>query len=298
MTPFIRISALCFNLVFGLQLAAEPLRVVTLHTVLTEIAREVGGDQVAVTPLLKPGVDPHVFEPAPADIRRLRQADLVLAAGLGLETYLDRLAGDIGRDRLVRVGDDLPGLLHGACTHGHDHDGHQHDLDPHWWLGVTQMLAAVDRVTRELSARRPMAAADFDRNAAVYRTRLEALRAWISSKLSVLPGERRQLITAHDAFGYFAHEHGFAVHPLLGTSTAAEADARQVAAVVKLIRARGIRTVFVEDAVNPRLIEAIVRDTGARLGPPLYSSGLGPGAVGTYEGMMRHNVTAIVEGLR
>lgn len=300
MIPILRLFPVWFALAAGLPLAAAgPLRVVTLHTVLTEIALEVGGDHVTVTPLLKPGADPHVFEPAPADIRRLRSADLVLAAGLGLETYLERLADEIGRDRLVRVGDDLPGLLPGACTHGQEHDDHHHhDIDPHWWLGLDPMLAAVDRVARELTARQPAAAADFARNAAAYRARLESLRTWITAALAAIPGERRQLVTAHDAFGYFAREHGFAVHPLLGTSTAAEADARRVTAIVKLIRTRGLRTVFVEDSVNPRLIEAIVRDTGARLGPPLHSSGLGTGAAGTYAGMMRQNVTALVEGLR
>lgn len=275
---------------------AAPLRVVTLHTVLTEIAQEVGGDQVAVIALLKPGVDPHAFEPVPADIRRLQQADLVLAAGLGLETYLDRLAPEIRPGRLIRVGDDLPDLIEGSCDHEH-HD-HTHDLDPHWWHGVPQMLAAVDRVRVELSALRPEAAADFEQRATAYRTRLEALQAWIKTELAVIPGERRQLITSHDAFGYLAHEHGFAVHPLLGASTVTEADARQVARIVRLIQRRSIRTVFAESSVNPRLIEAIVRDTGARLGPPLYADGLGTGEAATYEGMMRHNVAAIVSGLR
>lgn len=279
------------------QLApAAPLRVVTLHTVLTEIAQKVGGDQVTVIPLLKPGVDPHAFEPVPADIRRLQQADLVLAAGLGLETYLDRLAPEVGSGRLIRVGDDLPDLIEGSCDH-ENHD-HTHELDAHWWHGVPQMLAAVDRVRRELSALRPEAAAGFDQRATAYRTRLEALQTWIKTELAVIPGERRQLITSHDAFGYLGHGHGFAMHPLLGSTTVAEADARQVARIVRLIQRRGIRTVFAESSVNPRLVEAIVRDTGARLGPPLYADGLGTGDAATYEGMMRHNVTAIVSGLR
>jgi zinc/manganese transport system substrate-binding protein len=275
-----------------------PLRVVTLHTVLTEIAQEVGGAQVAVIPLLKAGMDPHVYEPAPGDIRRLKSADLVLAAGLDLETYLNRLAPEIPAGRLVRVGDELPGLIEGECTHDHhDHD-HDHGFDHHWWHGFTQMHAAVDLVARELSIRRPAAASDFARRAAAYQDRLAALRTWVVAELAAVPGERRQLVTSHHAFGYFAHEHGFATHPLLGNSTAAEADAREVARIVRLIQRRSIRTVFAENSVNPRLIEAIVRDTGARLGPPLYADGLGTGEAATYEGMMRHNVSAIVSGLR
>jgi len=279
-------------------LTAQPLRVVTLHTVLTEIVQEVGGDHVRVDPLLKAGIDPHAFEPAPGDIRRLKAAELVFAAGLGLETYLNRLAPEIGAGRLVRVGEDLPGLIEGQCNHEHHDDEHDHGFDHHWWHGIPQMLAAVDRVARELTARRPDAAADFAANADAYRARLEALRDWITAELAAVPGERRQLVTSHHAFGYFASEHGFATHPLLGSSTVDEANAREVARIVRLIQRRGIRTVFAEKSVNPRLIEAIARDTGARLGPLLYADGLGTGDAATYEGMMRHNVSAIVAGLR
>lgn len=279
-------------------LGATPLKVVTLHTILTELAQEIGGGHVTVVPLVKAGMDPHGFEPTPVDIRQLKSADLVLAVGLNSETYLNRLAPEIPPGRLVRVGDDLPGLIEGRCEHEHHHDHHDHGFDHHWWHGITQMHAAVERVARELTARRPAAAADFARNAAAYRERLEGLRTWIVAELAVLPGERRLLVTSHNAFAYFAAEHGFAVHPLLGSNTVAEADARQVASVVRLIRRHGIRTVFAESSVNPRLVEAIARDTGAKFGPLLYADGLGLGAAATYEGMMRHNVSTIVAGLR
>jgi len=283
-------------------LAVEPLRIVTLHTVLTEIVREVGGKEVALTPLLSPGIDPHAFEPAPADIRRLKQADLVFAAGLGLETYLPKLVKDAKPGQIIEVGGLLPNLLK-TCLEGHDH-GHDHshdhgETDPHWWHSLDQVMAAVDVVARVCGERQPGAAAAFTRNATAFKARLAALQTWARAEIAQIPLNRRLLVTSHDAFGYFARDFGFKVHPLLGASTAGEANARRVAATIDLIRREKIKAVFAEVSANPRLIQTIVRETGARLGQPLWGDGLGtePGNA-TIEAMFRHNLSAIVDALR
>jgi len=282
-----------------------PLRIVTLHTVLTEIAREVGGDAVTVVPLLRPGVDPHVFEPAPADIRRVREADLVLAAGLGMETYLPRLRRDLPADRVLEVGNRIPDPVQ-VCTadHGHEGRGHAHDHDhgeddPHWWVAVDPLLAAIDIVTTELAARRPAAASAIHARAAAYRGRIAALKPWAQAEIARIPANQRLLVTSHDAFRYLAREYGLEVQPLLGASTADETSARQLAATVDLIRQRGLRTVFAEASANDRTLAAIARETGAKPGRPLCADGLGgqPGT-DTIEGMIRHNILAIAEGLR
>jgi len=282
-----------------------PLLIVTLHTVLTEIAREVGGDAVTVVPLLRPGVDPHVFEPAPADIRRVREADLVLAAGLGTETYLPRLRRDLPADRVLEVGNRIPDPVQ-VCTadHGHEGHGHAHDHDhgeddPHWWVAVDPLLAAIDIVTTELAARRPAAASAIHARAAAYRGRIAALKPWAQAEIARIPANQRLLVTSHDAFRYLAREYGLEVQPLLGLSTADETSARRLAATIELIRQRGLRTVFAEASANDRTLAAIVRETGAKPGRPLCADGLGgqPGT-DTIEGMIRHNILAIAEGLR
>lgn len=285
--------------------ADAPLRVVTLHTVLTEIAREVGGDAVTVVPLLRPGVDPHVFDPAPADIRRVQDADLVLAAGLGMETYLPRLRRDLPAGRVVEIGDRLPDSVqvcsddHGHAGHGHAHNHDHGETDPHWWLAVEPLLGAIDIVTAELTARRPQAAAGIQTRAASYRARIAALKPWAEAEIARIPANQRLLVTSHDAFRYLAREYGLEVQPLLGLSTADETSARQLAATVDLIRQRGLRTVFAEASANDRTLAAIARETGARPGRPLCADGLGgqPGT-DTIEGMIRHNILAIAEGLR
>ncbi|MFN5559602.1 MAG: metal ABC transporter substrate-binding protein [Opitutaceae bacterium] len=285
--------------------AAEPRRVVTLHPVLTQIAREGGGDAVTVVPLLRPGVDPHVFEPAPADIRRVREADLVLAAGLGMETYLPRLRRDLPADRVVEVGNRIPHPVQ-VCTadHGHEGHGHAHDHDhgeddPHWWVAVDPLLAAIDIVTTELAARRPAAASAIQTRAAAYRARIAALKPWAQAEIARIPEAQRLLVTSHDAFRYLAREYGLEVQPLLGLSTADETSARRLADTIELIRQRGLRSVFAEASANDRTLAAIARETGAKPGRPLCADGLGgqPGT-DTIEGMIRHNILAIAEGLR
>ncbi|MFI5336444.1 MAG: metal ABC transporter solute-binding protein, Zn/Mn family [Opitutales bacterium] len=278
----------------------RPLRVVSLHTVLTEIAREVGGDQVAVTGLVRPGVDPHEFDPSAADVRLVADADLVLAGGLHLESYLDRLATEAGvSGRVCLVGDALPHVLTPAGGGTPPPLSAGAEQDPHWWHSIDNVRFATDLVRARLTALRPASADAFARHARAYEQRLADLKAWVAREVARVPPARRQLVTSHDALGYFARDYGFTIHPISGLSTESEPDARRLGRLIDLIRTEHIPAIFTESGVNPRLIETLVRETGARLGDELYADGLGP--VGsdsaTYEGMYRHNVRAIVSQL-
>jgi zinc/manganese transport system substrate-binding protein len=274
--------------------AGPPLRVATLNTVLAEVAREVGDDRVAVANLVQAGVDPHTFNPSPADIRTLVDADLVLASGLGLEGYLARLVASVGpTDRVIAVGDAVPLVL------SLPRPGKPGEKDPHWWHSIDDMVFAVGFVAGEFARERPADADLFAQNALRYRHRLEALRAWVTVQVGVLPPARRQLVTSHDAFGYFAREFGFSIHAINGLSDDSEADARHLAALIDLIRRDNIRAIFAESSANPRLVANLVEETGARLGGTLYADGLGPPGSGadTYESMYRRNVRTIVSAL-
>jgi zinc/manganese transport system substrate-binding protein len=263
--------------------------VVTLSTVLTEVAREVGGSRVQVVGLVRPGVDPHTFGPSPADVRAVVDADVVIASGLNLEAYLDRLVANSGtRARILSVGDALPG---GAPGRG--------ERDPHWWHSIDNMILAAELVRAEFTRELPGSGDYFSANALAYEEGLRRLKAWAAAEVARLPPGRRQLVTSHDAFGYFARDYGFTIHPISGLSTESEADARRLAGLIDLIRRDRIPAVFAEDSVNPRLVENLVRETGVRLGGTLYADGLGPAGSGaeTYEGMYRHNVATIVDAL-
>jgi zinc/manganese transport system substrate-binding protein len=280
----------------GTRLGAqeEPIRVATLSSVLTEVAREVGGDRVAVTGIVLAGVDPHTFSPSPRDIRTMVDADLVLASGLNIEAYLDRLvASDIPTSRVVAVGDRLPSVILFPRLAG------MPEKDPHWWNSVGNVVLAAGIVSAEFSRIRPGSAEVFAANLRTYTARLRALGRWAALEVGTLPPERRILVTSHDAFGYFARDYGFRLHAINGLSTDGEADARNVAALVDQIRRERIPAVFVESSVNPRLVENLVRETGVKLGGSLYADGLGPPGSGaqTYETMFRHNVETIVRSL-
>jgi len=273
---------------------APPLNVVTLNSVLTEVAREVGADAVHVTGLVRPGVDPHTFSPTPADIRTLADADLVLASGLSIEAYVDRLvAGSVFGGRVVRVGDRVPLVL---SLPGRGGSG---ERDPHWWHSIANVIAAAEIVRGELARLRPESAADFARNAARFQGRLAQLQSWAAREVDRLPPGRRLLVTSHDAFGYLAHDYGFEVHPVNGLSTESEADAKHLASLVDLIRRQKVRSVFVESSANPRLVEKLLQETGARMGGRLYADGLGAAGSGAedYVSMYRSNIATIVDGL-
>ena len=273
---------------------AAKIRVVTLNTVLTEVAREVGGAEVDVVGIVAPGVDPHTFNPSPSDIRALVDADVVLATGLNMEAYLDRLVASLGpRGRIVAVGDALPMALDLPGAPG------RVEKDPHWWHSIGNVILAADLVRREFVRSRPAGAEVFTANLEAYSARLRMLREWVSAQIGRLPPEKRHLVTSHDAFGYFARDYGFQVHAINGLSTDGEADARNVAGLIELIRREKIRAVFAENSVDPRLVENLIRETGVRLGGTLYADGLGPPGSGaeTYELMYRHNVAAIVGAL-
>ncbi|MEO6784814.1 MAG: metal ABC transporter substrate-binding protein [Chthoniobacteraceae bacterium] len=259
------------------------LRVSSFSTILTEIAREVGGNRVDVTGHVKPGVDPHEFEPKPADLKIVSSADLILVSARHMEDYIGKLreaAG--GKAALLEVGDQLPGPKD----------------DPHWWHSIANIERATRIVRDELIRLRPNDRAEFEANAAACTGRLEALEKWVKAKVAELPRDRRKLVTNHDSFGYFAREFGFTVHPIAGLTQNDQPGSKKVAEIIAAIRREGVKAIFSEDNENPKVIQQITRETGAKLGGKLYSDGLGAKPDDSVEAMFRHNVTIIVEALK
>jgi ABC-type Zn uptake system ZnuABC Zn-binding protein ZnuA len=280
---------------------APPLRVATLHPILTEFAREIGGPRVEIEALVPGGVDPHTFAPTPKQVAVARAADLVLATGLHLEGFLDRIAtGDTPSDRLLRVGERLPLTLNLDPAHpGCSTLCGQGEADPHWWHGIGNALFVTDLIRAEFTRLRPADADTFARHAQQLQQRLFALQAWAGARIRALPPARRHLFTTHDAFGHLARDYGFTVHPLAGYSTEAEPDARQLAALVDKVRRLGVKAVFAEDSASDRLIQALAAETGVVVPPALYADGPGApgGGIETYEQMMRHNLGTIIDAL-
>jgi zinc/manganese transport system substrate-binding protein len=295
--------ALCLT-ALAVRAASEPppLRVVTLHPILTEFASAVGGEAVRVEGLVPGGVDPHTYEPSPREVAAARSADLVVATGLHLESYLERLADpDRQADRIVRIGERLPIRL----TLDPEHPGCSvacgaGEADPHWWHGLNNALFVADLLRAEFTRLRPAEAAGFAARAQTLQQKLFALQAWAGREIATLPPARRQLVTTHDAFGHLARELDFTVHPVGGLSTENEADARRLAELIATVRRLGVRAVFADAEGSDRVVRTLASETGATLPPALHADGPGaPGSgVETYEAMYRHNLSTLVAALR
>lgn len=269
----------------------DAIRVSSFSTVLTEIAQQVGGDRVMVTGHIKPGMDPHEFEPQPADLVTVSKSQLVLLSAKHLEGYVNKLKEATGgKGNIVEVGNQLSSLKMkegGAVVE-----------DPHWWHSIANMKRAAKAVRDQLSQIRPADKAVLSKNTDAYLVKLDRLQEWVKTRVAELPRDRRKLVTSHDAFQYFAQENGFTIYAIEGVSSSDQPSSKKVAEIIAAIKAQGVKAIFPESIENPKVLKEITRETGAKIGTELYADGLGGGEAATYEGMMKHNVNAIVDALK
>lgn len=275
------------------------LRVVATTNIIADTAQAIAGGDAEVVALMGPGVDPHLYKASESDVRKLAGADLILYNGLHLEGKMGDILVKMARQRpVVAVADQVPDdeLLEPPQLAGL--------YDPHVWFDVSLWATGVDVIADELARLDPDHAEGYRQRAADYAAQLAELDAWVESQVASLPEDRRVLITAHDAFGYFGRRYGIEVVGIQGISTLAEAGLEDVERVVDMVVDRGVPAIFVESSVSPRTVEAVqaaVRDRGAQveIGGQLYSDALGAAGTpgGTYTGMVRHNVETLVEAL-
>jgi zinc/manganese transport system substrate-binding protein len=281
--------------------AEERIKVATFSTILTEIAQEVGGEHANVVGLVKPAVDPHEYQPTPADLKVVSDSQLILTSGKHLGNYINKLQEATGgKADLVKVGDEFASLKmkpeEGEEAGTVDKSGMIED--PHWWHSVDNVRKATKIVRDELIKLDPTEKAAFDANAKRYLVSLDALEAWVKRKVAELPRDKRKLVTSHDAFQYFARDYGFTIYAIEGRTTESEPSNRHVAGLIDKIKKEGVKAIFLESTLNPKVTREITRETGARIGGTLYADGLGTGDASTYAGMMKHNVSTIVDALK
>lgn len=286
-------------------LAQEPLPVVASFSILGDFVKQVGGERVAVTTLVGPDGDAHVYSPTPADAKAMAGAKLILINGLKFEGWMTRLIKSSGAKAPVAVATKgiTPQALEKDDDHGkgekHDH-GHDHGHeDPHAWQSVANAKIYVANTRDALSEAEPASKALFAANASAYLAKLETLEGEVKAAVARIPAERRKAITSHDAFGYFVKAYGFAFIAPQGVSTEAEASAKDVGRIIRQIKAQKIPAVFLENVTNPRLVEQIARESGAKIGGRLYSDALSAanGPAGTYIAMMKYNISQIEKAL-
>jgi len=272
-------------------------KVVATFSILGDLVGEVGAERIELAVLVGADTDAHTYQPKPTDARALASAQALVSNGLGYEGWIDRLAKAApfkGRAIVATAG---VATLEGAPTPGHGN--HAHGPDPHCWQDVTRVQRYVGNIVEGLAAADVANAAFYRERGHAYDKRLAALDQWIKTEIAKVPAAQRRAITAHDSFRYFTAAYGVQFFAPRGFTTESEPSAKDVATLIRLVREQKIRALFVENMSNPGLIDQIARESGAVVGPRLYSDALsGPGGPApTYEAMMRHNVTALVAGM-
>ena len=279
--------------------ANEPLPVVASFSILADMVKQVGGPHVEVTSLVGPNSDAHVFDPTPADAKRLAAAKLVVVNGLGFEGWLNRLVKSSGYKGPVLTASKGVKTIPMADDHGHGHSHSHAAPDPHAWQSLLNARQYVENIRVALSAAMPAHSADFQSRATDYLKQIDALEKSTQARIAAVPMERRRVITSHDAFGYFARAYKVTFYPLQGLSTASEPSAADVVRIVNEIKKNKVTAIFAENISDPRVLERVTKDTGANIGGTLYADALSaPGTqADTYLKMFELNVSTIVAGI-
>lgn len=285
----------CLMLVAGPAFAAEPLPVVASFSILSDLTQRVGGARVRVYALVGADADAHVYQPTPADAKMIGRAALVVVNGLGFEGWMDRLVKAAGyRGRIV------------VASHGiaplklpQEQGGKHAESDPHAWHDPANAHRYVENIAAALAEIDPTGKAEYAANAARLLGDIDSLDREIRTQLGVLPEARRTIVTSHDAFAYFGRAYDIRFRAPTGISTEAEASAADVGKLIRQIRAEKIPAVFMENISDPRLLERIRAESGARIGGTLYSDALSPpgGPAATYVDLMRYNARTLAAAL-
>jgi zinc/manganese transport system substrate-binding protein len=264
---------------------ASPPRIVASFSIVADMAREIAPPGVEVRSLVGPNADAHVFEPTPAHGRQLAQADLVIVNGLGFEGWIDRLIKVSGYKGKVVV----------ATAGITPRKGGHHGTDPHAWQDLALARRYVANLAAGIGERWPEHRAAVQQRSADYTARIDALDAQVRAELGTIPRAQRRVIASHDAFGYFGDAYGVDFLAPQGWTTSSEPSAAAVARLIRQIRDKQVRAVFVENISDPRLVERIASEARASIGGTLFSDALSApgGPADTYLKMMAHNSSSL-----
>jgi manganese/iron transport system substrate-binding protein len=270
-------------------------QVVVTSTIITNLAAEIGGEEVQITGILKPGADPHIYEPVPADSRVLEEANLILYNGYNLEPGIIKLMNATGGNvKKIPVGEVVKYL---KLDKGKGEIG----PDPHVWGSAANVISMVKAIRDSLIELSPEDKNKFVENAKRLTDELQQLHIWINQEIQTIPLDKRKLITTHDAFQYYGNAYKIAISgTLIGISTEEQPSAQTVKKLVESIKKIGVPAIFAETTINPALIKTVAEEAGVKLAPtPLFSDSIGAkGSNGdTYIKMMVANTRAIVEAL-
>ncbi|MBD1587015.1 metal ABC transporter solute-binding protein, Zn/Mn family [Pseudomonas typographi] len=286
-----RCALLLLALVLPLAAQGEPVKVLTSFSILADMVQQIGGEDIELTNVVGPDSDAHTYETTPADGRHVQQADLIVENGLQFEPWLDRLiASSETHARQVKASEGvLPRTLK---------EGGQTVPDPHAWNSLANARIYAANILHGLQQVDPVDAAAYQRNHDAYVANIDALLALAQHTFESLPPGNKRIVTSHDAFGYLGQAYGIQFIAPQGISTEREPSAADVANLVRQIREQHIKAVFLENIADPRLLQQVASESGARMGGTLYSDALAAsGPASTYLGFSRSNIETLGRAL-
>ncbi|MEN6484015.1 MAG: metal ABC transporter substrate-binding protein [Syntrophobacteraceae bacterium] len=284
--------------------APRALKVLAVESFLCDIAQNVAGSRYKVDTLLPSGMDPHSYEPTPADVVRVAECDVLIVNGGGLEEFLDRLLKNAGGNhKVIEASEGLASRTEREGENGErpEADHHHHEGDAHFWLSPVNVVKYVQNIRDALSRIDPEGGSVYAANAEAYIARLNELDRWIEEQVAQIPSEKRLLVTNHESFGYYADRYGFRIVGTIvpSVSTDAAPSARQLADLIGKIRQTGAKAIFLETGANPQLPRQVAKETGVRVAELYDHSITGPdGPAPDYISMLKYDTTTIVNALK
>ena len=268
---------------FGPPSDADAIDVVATTTVFADLVRQVGGSHVRVSSLVPAGGEVHTFDPTPADIARVADADLVVMNGLGLDDWVADLAADSGSDApILRLGEGIEGAID----------------NPHLWMDVRNGIRYAVRIGDELARIDAPNATSYGDQTKAYTQRLTELDSWAREQIAAIPAERRKIVSFHDALPWFAAAYDLEIVGTVIDAPGQDPSAGEIAGLIDDIRASGASALFGEAQFNPELARTIAAEAGIAVVTDLFTDSLGDPPADTYEGMIRSDVEKVVEALR
>ena len=271
--------------------AQQAIKVVSSASIFKDMVDNIGGDLVVSKTIVPTGSDPHLYEPTPSDASMVQQADLILINGLTFEGWIQKLVKNSGsKAPMITITEGVDAIQSQAYANA---------ADPHAWMDASNGLIYAKNIRDALIKADPVNAETYRKRHDDYAAKLIQLDTEIQQKISLIPQDKRILITSHDAFAYYGRRYGLQLQAIQGISTESEAQTSDVVRVSAVIADSKVPAVFIESTINPKLIKQIAKDNGVAIGGELYADSLGePGSPGdTYIGMLKHNTQTIVDAL-
>ncbi|MBK8402645.1 MAG: zinc ABC transporter substrate-binding protein [Saprospiraceae bacterium] len=266
-------------------------KVIATASMWADMCAVIGSERIDLDLIVPIGSDPHLYEPTPADLVKVGNADLILINGLTFEGWLGKLIQNSGtKAKVVLITEGIQAI--------ESKDFHN-ATDPHAWMDVENGIIYASNIAKALSELVPLYADEFAYNFGVYKKELEELHRFVQEKINAIPKERRVLITSHDAFHYFGKKYGIQLEPLQGTSTEADVQSATLVHIHKIIKDQGVSAIFVESTINPKMMQQLRAENKIEIGGKLYADSLGDPSspASTYIKMLKHNATVISEAL-